>query len=89
MHVATVHGMHLYSISHQERMSHRRRRRSIELSMHSLVKVVVLHTSVPKFTLYGKRPLCKSVENKLGVCAAVQLNVDIVIVILTGFGRWQ
>ena len=40
------------------------RRRSAELSMRALVEVVVLHTS-QTFTLYGKRPLCKSVKDKL------------------------
>ena len=40
------------------------RRRSVELSMRALAEVAVLHTS-PNFTLYGKRPLCKSVKNKL------------------------
>ena len=43
-----------YTESNQERMimSHRRQRRSIKLSMHTLAKVVVLHT-FKNFTLYG------------------------------------
>ena len=49
---------------HQERMSRRRWQRSVELSMWALAEVVVLHTS-QNFTLYGKRPLCRSVEKKL------------------------
>ena len=45
----------------QERMS---RRRSVELSVLAVVEVVLSHMS-QTFTLYGKRPLRKSVKDKL------------------------
>ena len=52
----------------QERM---RRRRSVKLSMCALAEVVVLHTS-QTFTLYGKRPLRRSVKTNCPLCGTAK-----------------